>query len=280
MASTTVKERMELFEKLNKDIKAAASSLSDNEARYLVDTYYTVQKYRITSSNQIGSMDEEPNDILRFFLGDFETLENQLKLILGAYAKSKPIGRWLLDIKGIGPVIAAGLIAYIDISRVQTAGQIQAYAGLDPTKKWEKGQKRPWNAKLKVLCWKAGQSFVKVSNRDGDIYGHIYREKKEYYNKKNEEGGFAERAAQILKEKKLGKETDAYKAYSAGKLPAAHIEAMAERFAVKIFISHLFTVWYEMEHGTPAPKPYAEAILNHAHIIAPPSYDDWKKYMD
>ena len=56
--------------------------------------------------------------------------------------------------------ISAGLMANIDITKVQTAGQIQAFAGLDPTREWNKGEKRPYNARLKALCWKIGQCFI------------------------------------------------------------------------------------------------------------------------
>lgn len=281
----TENEKLNLFEKLTREIKENASTLTDNEARYLVDTYYQMQDFRISTNNQLRSAEKgddtfvSENSALCYIASSFETLENNIKLLLKAYAESKPIGRWLLSITGIGPVIAAGLIAHIDIKKVQTAGQIQAYAGLDPTKKWEKGQKRPWNAKLKVLCWKVGQSFVKVSNNEKDVYGKIYKERKAYEIEQNEKGAYAEQAANKLATTKIGKDTDAYKWYSEGKLPPAHIQQRAERYATKIFISHLFTVWYEMEHGVPAPKPYAEAILNHAHIIAPPNFEDVKKFM-
>ena len=278
-------EKLHLFEKLNKEIKENASTLTDDEARYLVDTYYQMQDSRIATNNQLRSAERgddtfvPENSALCYIASSFETLENNIKLLLKAYAESKPIGRWMLSITGIGPVIAAGLIAHIDINKVQTAGQIQAYAGLDPTRKWEKGQKRPWNAKLKVLCWKIGQSFVKVSNNEKDIYGKIYKERKALESVKNENGDYAELAANKLATTKIGKDTDAYKWYSKGKLPPAHIQQRAERYATKIFLSHLFTVWYEMEHGVPAPKPYAQAILNHAHIIEPPNYDSFKQYM-
>lgn len=281
----TENEKLNLFEKLTREIKENASTLTDNEARYLVDTYYQMQDFRISTNNQLRSAEKgddtfvSENSALCYIASSFETLENNIKLLLKAYAESKPIGRWLLSITGIGPVIAAGLIAHIDIKKVQTAGQIQAYAGLDPTKKWEKGQKRPWNAKLKVLCWKVGQSFVKVSNNEKDVYGKIYKERKAYEIEQNEKGAYAEQAANKLATTKIGKDTDAYKWYSEGKLPPAHIQQRAERYATKIFISHLFTVWYEMEHGVPAPKTYAEAILNHAHIIAPPNFEDVKKFM-
>jgi hypothetical protein len=44
------------------------------------------------------------------------------------------------------------LLARIDIVKAPTAGHIWRYAGLDPTVRWNKGEKRPWNAGLKVLC--------------------------------------------------------------------------------------------------------------------------------
>lgn len=265
-----------LLQKLSRDLKKAAETLSDQEARYLVDTYYQIQEYRKRSDNQSRELSTaqsgEPHELFIFFADNFRIIENQIKNVLHEYAKSKPIGQWLLGITGIGPVIAAGLLAHIDIKKVQTAGQIQAFAGLDPTKKWEKGQLRPWNAKLKVLCWKIGQSFVKVSNNDKDVYGKIYKIRKEYEQAKNEAGDYADQAAQILKSKNIGKDTDAYAYYSKGMLPPAHIQQRCERYAVKIFLSHLFSVWYEMDRGEKPPKPYAISILGHAHEIPIPNW--------
>ncbi len=119
-------------------------------------------------------------------------------------------------------------------------------------------------------CWKLGQSFVKVSNNDKDIYGHIYRERKEYEIQRNEAGENAEIAKQALEKKNYRKDTEAYKCYSRGILPPAHIQARAERYAVKIFLSHLFDVWYRLERGQEPPKPFAIGILGHAHMITPP----------
>ena len=89
----------------------------------------------------------------------------------------------------------------------------------------------------------------------------------------NEAGAFAERAANILKEKNFNKSTNAYKAYSAGKLPDAHIIAMAKRKTVTIFISHLFEEMYVVQYGTVPPVPYifGETLGNgkHRDYIAP-----------
>lgn len=258
--------------RLTKDIKEASRVLSKQEARYLVDSYYQVQEYRKATANQCRIMDEsgEPHEVLDWFLNNNEILESQIKRALDAYTSADPIGQWCKSIMGIGPVIAAGLLAHIDIEKAPTVGHIWSFAGLDPRAEWKKGEKRPWNAKLKVLCWKIGQSFVKVSNNEKDIYGHIYRERKEYEVAKNENGEYADQAKAKLEKFKIGKDTDAYKSYSVGKLPPAHIDQRAQRYAVKLFLSHLHEVWYTHHFGVAPPNPYPIAILGHAHKIDPP----------
>lgn len=267
---------LEALNKLKRDIKNAGTTLSKEEARYLVDLYYQMQEYRKASDNQVRQLqkedNKEPHETLAFFANNFRTLERNIKSVLQVYAESKPIGQWMLSICGIGPVISAGLMANIDITKVQTAGQIQAFAGLDPTREWNKGEKRPYNARLKTLCWKIGQCFIKVQNNEEDVYGKIFAIRKAYEIERNEKGELADQAKAKLKRFNIKKTTDAYKWYSQGKLPPAHINQRASRYAVKIFLSHLFSVWYEMEHKEKPPKPYAIAILNHAHEIPIPNW--------
>ncbi len=267
---------LEALNKLKRDIKNAGTTLSKEEARYLVDLYYQMQEYRKASDNQVHQLqkedNKEPHETLAFFANNFRTLERNIKSVLQVYAESKPIGQWMLSICGIGPVISAGLMANIDITKVQTAGQIQAFAGLDPTREWHKGEKRPYNARLKTLCWKIGQCFIKVQNNEEDVYGKIFAIRKAYEIERNEKGELADQAKAKLERFNIKKTTDAYKWYSQGKLPPAHINQRASRYAVKIFLSHLFSVWYEMEHKEKPPKPYAIAILNHAHEIPIPNW--------
>ena len=260
---------LEGIRKLSNDLKKAAKSLSEQEVRYLVDTYYQIQEYRKATANQCRIMDEstEPHDVLSWFLGNAETLEGQIKKALEYYTDSHPVGMWLKGITGIGPIIAAGLLAHIDIHKAPTAGHIWSFAGLNPNQKWEKGQKRPWNARLKTLCWKIGESFVKVSNNPKDIYGKIYRQRKEKEIVNNSRLAFKDQAVEKLRTKKIGKDTEAYKWYSEGKLPPAHINERAKRYAVKIFLSHLQEFWYKQEFGVDPPAPYPIAILGHAHKI-------------
>lgn len=132
--------------------------------------------------------------------------------------------------------------------------------------------RRPWNARLRVLCWRVGESFVKVSGRDNDTYGKVYLSRKAYEVAKNEALDYAEQAAAKLARFNIGKDTEAYKWYSKGKLPPAHIYSRAKRYAVKLFLSHYQHVLYEDHFGVPPPKPYILTRPEHTHFLAPPGW--------
>jgi len=262
---------MDNIVKLNKDLKKGAAKLTDSQARYLVDMYYQFQEHRIAVAAQIRESEkrEEPCEVTQWLFENVSMLEKEIVKALKYYTKGHPVGEWLNSIMGIGPVISAGLLAHIDITKAPTVGHIWSFAGLNPNAVWEKGKLRPHNAKLKTLCWKIGQSFVKVSNNDKDFYGKIYKERKEYELQKNENMEYTEQAKAKLEKYKIGKTTDAYKAYSIGKLPLGHIQQRAERYAVKIFLSHLHHVWYKIHFNEEPPKPFAIEHLGHVHFIAP-----------
>jgi len=327
---------------LSRDIREAATMLSRQEVRFLVDYYYQTQEDRKRGSNQVRSVEEagEPHKVLDWLASNTNILEKNIAKALAAYSDAHPVGRWAESIVGIGPIISAGLLANIDIQKSPTVGHIWRFAGLDPTQKWggkkvadaavsayrkenhsksrrdaptekdakllalemsglnpdsvlqlatsdQKGDKkpltwdslskalavRPFNAGLKTLCWKIGESFVKVSNNPNDIYGHLYVERKEQEIARNEAGEFASQAADKLARQNIGKGTDAYKSYIEGKLPPAHIHARAKRWAVKLFLAHWHHVAYDIEYGTLPPKPYILTQEGHTHYVAPPHWN-------
>lgn len=262
-----------VVERISRDIKHESREMNRQAARFMVDNYYSVQKQRIRLGNQLqASMDnDEESSAIRYVFEQFHILERQVQLTLDHYSKSHPVGQWIRTIPGIGPVIAAGLLAHLDVEDRPTAGHFWNYAGLNPDQKWEKGQKRPWNSQLKTLCWKLGESFVKVSNNPKDVYGKIYKQRKEYELAKNEAGDYSDQAE--VGAARVGKTTEAYKSYSAGKLPDGHIHARAKRYAVKLFLSHLHEVMYRNHYKEAPPKPYAIEHLGHAHYIPVPYMD-------
>jgi hypothetical protein len=260
--------------RITKDLRKACTTLGDREAAFLVRVYYQMQKDRIRDEAQVRASlrDDAPHAMVEWLAERHRKIEDQIKRTLGIYAENHPVGRWMLSIKGIGPVISAGLLAHIDITKAPTVGHIWRFAGLDPTVRWEKGKPRPWNAALKLVCWKIGQSFVKVSGYPDAFYGEVYKARKAYEVANNEAGRYAEQAAEALRTKRFGEDTEARKHYEAGRLPPARIQRRAERYAVKLFLAHLHHVMYEHKFGTPPPKPYIIAIGNHTHYIGPPNW--------
>lgn len=289
-------------QRLCSDLVKASSTLSDTEARFLVDSYYTIQANRIRSASQMRSLAKtgEPNELFGWLTTQSTILEKQIVRALDKYTNAHKMGNWMREIYGIGPILSAGILANISmqhwkckgknnkkackegepctascgIVKVETVGHIWRYAGLDPTQKWEKGKKRPWNSSLKSLCWKIGQSFMKLSNHPECFYGHLYLERKQFEIARNERGENKELALTLLN--KVNRSTESYKHLSQGKLPPAQIDARARRWAVKIFLSHLHAEWYRREFNTEPPKPFAISVLGHAHMIEDPSLKNIK----
>lgn len=263
--------------KLTKDLKDSARLLGKSEARFLVDFYYTIQDNRIRSDAQVRAHSEsrEPNKLLDWCADNFRTFENAIKSALNVFTKEYTVGLWCQSICGIGPVITAGLLSHIDITKAPTYGHIWRFAGLDSTVKWEKKTKRPWNAQLKTLCaFKLGESFVKVQNRESDYYGQLYARRKIREMEGNLALKFKDQADAQLATKNIGKTTDCFKALSVGMLPQAQIHARARRYAVKLFLAHLHHVMFEDYYGKRPMCPYPFEKLDHdkAHYLPPPNW--------
>lgn len=124
--------------------------------------------------------------------------------------------------------------------------------------------KPPYNMDLKVICHLLGESFCKVSGRNS-LYGRLYKERKAYELKKNAEGAYSGQALNALISKTFDKSTVTYESYSHGRLSAGHIEARARRWAVRVFIVHLFEIMYMDRHHAPAPMFYPLVHMGDQH---------------
>jgi len=130
--------------------------------------------------------------------------------------------------------------------------------------------RRPWNAALKLVCWKAGQSFVMFNNKEDCLYGQLYKKRKEYEYGMNMNLAYKEQAEEKLRTTKIGDDTIAREWYEKGMLPPAHIHARSVRWAVKLFLSHWHYRAYELLHGEPPAGPYPIAFLGHVDFIPAP----------
>ena len=177
------------------------------------------------------------------------------------------MGDWLFEIRGIGPVLAAGIIAHIDITRARHCSSLWQYAGLNPAAVWEKGQVRPWNAKLKQVMWKVGESFVK----SGGQYKHVYDIRKEYESRMNDDGKFGQQAQRYYDSLRKWAEAnnESLVIEDPNKIPKVLLHKRAKKFAVRIFIQHLWVEWRKRENLYYLEVPYilAKGDPLHTHYI-------------
>ena len=133
----------------------------------------------------------------------------------------------------------------------------------------------PYNKNLKIVCWKIGHSFLMCKNRPTSLYGRLLKERMELEMIRNERGDYAAQAQAIIDSKKFSKSTQAYKAYKEGMLPKAHILQRSQRYATKMFISHLYEAAYWNKYGKMAPEPYILAFseVHHDYIGPEVPYD-------
>lgn len=335
-------ERLESVARMKRDIAASASTLTREQSRFMVAAYYEMQDNRKASDQRANALDDngQPNSVVEWLADQNRIIEQQIQRALDQFTAAQPLGQWAREQVGIGPVIAAALLAYIDFSRISTAGAIWRYAGLDPTNIWygkeratvlvnqivgststwvnpvqlhEIGVKtnrsslairrnverlaeisesqdtddegnikrtaiikylsrRPWNANLKLVAWKIGDSFCKTSNNPKSFYGPIYRDRKAQEVYRNNEGMFAALAAQTLEEKNIT-DPKTRSTYKSGKLPDGRLELRARRYAVKLFLSHFFEVGYWLHHQKAPPVPFVISRLGHVDYIPPPHID-------
>lgn len=253
--------------------------------RRLTDIYYDVQDVRIRTANRLRNFPSKsktgyPQELLK--------IEKHTKAELLMCLETVPIyAKWLSKVKGIGPCLGGGLLSVImirfslnksleDYSEIQkqhalktkdsafrvpeirgisafaNVSKLWKFCGLDVVDghapKRRRGQMVTWSPKMRTLCWKIGESFVK----NGDYYRSRYEE----FRKIEDEREFI---CSVCK-KNHPKATQCIK---------GHRYARAKRKTVKMFLAHLFDRWYRLE-GLKPPEPYAKGFLGHSTYIPPP----------
>jgi hypothetical protein len=259
MRTLEIETRNELIDKIIKAYELDTKDIAD-----VVELYYDCQDLRIKHANRERS--EGPGQLVSWlnkWLGIGESVISA-KLRDWVESEDSPAEtKWAYAQVGIGPVIAAGLSAHIDLSKAEHISSLWKFAGLAPGfDRRVKGEKLCYNGRLKTLCWKLGESFVKVSGKEGATYGQLYVRFKIEEIERNATGRYAKEAAKELSSKRFAKDTVTRKRLMEGMLSDAHLHARAKRRAVKIFLSHY---WLEgrRARGLSVSEPYAIAILGH-----------------
>lgn len=280
---------------LLKDLRKDGAGLTRENAKFLVQTYYQLQRNRIVQNNRIQAIEKraQTHQHLDLLSGVFENLENEIKLWLDVYTTNHPVGKWARAQIGVGPVIAAGFLAYLDMEKCPYVSSFWSYAGYNPKMVWEKGEKRPFVAELKVVGWKLGESFVKVSGNPDAKYAQIYKQRKVYEWAKNQRGEYAHLIG--LRGYKFGKGTEAFK-WTSGQythvefiegspkpvhaggfdesgvlmIPPMAIQERSKRYAVKRFMSDLWVVAFKDAYpDREVPLPWINTHGGHPDYVPP-----------
>ena len=244
-----------------------------NQIRFLIENYYDIQKLRIQTFGRIVAYVKSnfekfedietpeqnkhsyvaelicrekipiPNDIvdLVWFYRELYDTEKQLYKKIDEFSKDHLYRvRYLNNIKGIGPVFASGIIAWLaPLSRFATVSKLWKYCGLAPGSVRRRGKMCDYNPKLKTFMWRMGESFIKQKSRGG-FYGMMYERFKQECQQKHPD-------------------------WSKG-----HVHAWARRKIVKLFLSHAWEMWWRLMEGREPPtKPYAQEHLKHVDYYRP-----------
>ena len=222
--------------------------MTDTKLRILVDVREAMQKERIGFGNRVGALERaadtgngETEAMMQRWLEHFAAVEKQADADIKAAVKEYGIYEYVSRVKGIGPMLAAQLVALIDIERAATVSALWRYAGYavfdGERERPRKGERLSYNARLKKVCYLVGTSFLKSSSP----YRAVYDSAREYY------------------------------AANRPDWTAAHQHMAAMRRMIKHFLAHLWQVWRELE-GLPTRALYVEERLGHEHIPSPVEY--------
>ncbi len=230
----------------------------------IVTSYNRIEDVKSAIQSLNDSADNLP--ILDSMISTLDSIDSIVKRPLSNYVEDSVVGKWASSQVGIGPVLSAGLMAYIDMEKAHSPGAVWRYAGLDPSF----NNKKRFSGELKSLCWKIGSSFAKYSSKTNCFYGKLYLQDKERRTKKNNEGLYAQKAAEILSDLPYKYRSDEH-LLKQGKLSDEQIDAQARRFAVKIFLSHYYTIAYQEYHGEPTIRPSYITINGKKEFIEIPN---------
>jgi len=231
-----------------------------------------------------GELTEKERDYITRVLKvhkDAEKHEEEYKKLMMEFVENEPIyTEFLQHIIGISAVLSSNLIK--EFGYCENAPYISSlwkYCGMHvvdgEAPKRKRGKQLDFNLRLRALCWKIADSFIKQRT---PFYRGIYDKEKARQNELLESalGKMSDEEKKEF-EKIKGKGTEEKKRKFMDKfdkkapLSKKHAEMRARRKMVKIFLAHYWQASKELsqvveETQVNIAKPYVQAKLKHKHI--------------
>ena len=228
--------------------------------KFKTKNFYDLQQLRIQSLSRIVSDETElTKEDKKYFnkLGkSLNKLEKDALKELNEDLKQFAVyASWLKNVKGVGPTMASVLLSEFDIVKATTVSKMWAFAGLHVVNgvapKPVKGETLAYNSWLrsKLIGVLAG-SFMKSKSPY-----------KEFYD--NAKTRLTNRPCCNLPKEKHGKNGTKVTWLPNG-CTKGHVDSMAKRYMIKMFLKDFHTKWREVE-GLPVRPSYQEEYLQHVH---------------
>ena len=256
---------------------------------HMVDTAVAVEKLRVASEVRQTHLakrnkeDPETDELHR----RLKDLEDYIDHRVADLIRNHPANPWFSRVKGVGGENIAKVVAPIDIERASTISALWKFAGFsveDGTapRRVKGGGKLSYNSQLRSMCWRLASSLKRAK---GNFYEYYIKEKEKYQERFLSQGfktmttpsgrwvcancgASWGRQRDITPccdspqiEKKLRQEPPKV-------IWVGHLDAMAVRKMIKLFLACLWLAWREAE-GLPTRIPYAIEKKGHSTIISP-----------
>ncbi len=283
--------------------------MSNSLLRALVDLRdRQIQKSRIQFSNRLSAIDRltdetdgKQREVISRWLDVFSTLEKTIDKDIATIVKQEPIYEEMSQIRGIGPMLAAKILAMVDIEVADSVSALWRYSGYGVGKYWV-------DENDKVQAPQIGMKWIKTSEVRDEV---IVREAEEKvlvrivvnpklewklvemrdrplegwllpYNKRLKTTLYLVASSFLKCGSPYRLFFDNAKLHYAVTHPEwkpAHVRDASMRKQTKMFLSHLWLRWRTLE-GLPVRQPYAfEKLEGHTHYYAPENFG-WGKAVD
>jgi len=255
----------------------------------MVDAALAVERRRVATEVGIthlalqGKEDPERNELHR----RLKDLEDFVDGRVAYLIQGHPAYPWFSLVLGVGRENIGKVVGPIDIERAKTISALWKFTGFSvedgiAPKRIKGGGKLSYNSQLRSMCWRLATSLKRAR---GKFYEYYIKEKDKYTERFESQGykilstpqgkwvclncgaswakkrGITPCCSNQSIEKKLRGEPQ-------GIIWLGHLDAMAVRKMIKLFLACLWLVWREAE-GLPLTNPYAIDILKHQSLIDP-----------
>ena len=230
----------------------------------LVDTLDFVQKSRVSAQvrkSHLG-LNKKTCAVTEQVLEKTKELEEWLDGMLESFVKKHPAYDWFSKVKGIGNVNIGKVVALIDIEKASMVSKLWRFAGFacdenGRAERMRRGERLHFNKTLKTMCWRLAKSLIRAK---GEYYDYYKEQKQKIVDKLTAEG------IKIVPSDKLPKEKGKHVEKN-GYFGLGHVDMMAMRKMIKLFLSHLWAEWRKAE-GLEVSLPYVHAIKGHSDFIS------------